>query len=64
VTDSDNPVPNPSEHNQWYPFLDGPLPPTLDGQDANPAVDSISNVKGARSRSSSATRQLSSRTVI
>jgi glycine/D-amino acid oxidase-like deaminating enzyme len=29
-------VPNPSQHNQWYPFLDRPLPP--DGDLRNPAV--------------------------
>ena len=31
-------VPNPTEHNQWYPFADRPLPPELDGSVANPAV--------------------------
>ena len=32
------PVPNPTEHNQWYPFANRPLPPEVDGQAANPAV--------------------------
>ena len=31
-------VPNPSEHNQWYPFLDRPMPNVVDGIMANPAV--------------------------
>ncbi len=30
--------PNPTEHNQWYPFSDRPLPPVVDGRRANPAV--------------------------
>lgn len=31
-------VPNPSGHNQWYPFLDRPLPNEVDGEMRNPAV--------------------------
>ncbi len=31
-------VPNPSEHNQWYPFLDRPPPPDVDGVLTNPPV--------------------------
>ncbi len=31
-------VPNPTEHNQWYPFQDRPLPSEIDGILANPAV--------------------------
>ena len=31
-------VPNPTEHNQWYPFANRPLPPEVDGQAVNPAV--------------------------
>ena len=34
---------NPSEHNQWYPFLDRPLPPTVDGEVRNPAVIPVSD---------------------
>ncbi|MGI9607248.1 MAG: NAD(P)/FAD-dependent oxidoreductase [Acidimicrobiales bacterium] len=37
-------IPNPSGHNQWYPFLDRPTPPTVEGQIANPAVIPITNV--------------------
>ena len=33
-----NHVPNPTEHNQWYPFANRPLPPEVDGQAVNPAV--------------------------
>ena len=31
-------VPNPTGHNQWYPFANRPLPPEVDGQAVNPAV--------------------------
>ncbi|WP_428116060.1 NAD(P)/FAD-dependent oxidoreductase [Candidatus Poriferisodalis sp.] len=31
-------VPNPTEHNQWYPFANRPLPPEVDGQAVNPAA--------------------------
>ena len=31
-------VPNPSDHNQWYPFLDRPLPNHQGGVVQNPAV--------------------------
>ncbi|MDE0664885.1 MAG: FAD-dependent oxidoreductase, partial [Acidimicrobiaceae bacterium] len=31
-------VPNPTGHNQWYPFANRPLPPAVDGQAVNPAV--------------------------
>jgi len=31
-------VTDPSQPNQWYPFADRPLPPTVDGMPANPAV--------------------------
>ena len=32
-------TPNPTSHNQWYPFQDRPLPGARDGQPlANPAV--------------------------
>ena len=31
-------VPNPTEHNQWYPFANRPLPPEMEGQAVNPAV--------------------------
>ncbi len=40
-------TPNPSEHNQWYPFADRPLPASIDGIVSNPpvvpttAVDSV-----------------------
>ncbi|MDE0677775.1 MAG: hypothetical protein OXH42_10670 [Acidimicrobiaceae bacterium] len=32
------PSPNPTEHNQWYPFANRPLPPEVDGQAVNPAA--------------------------
>ena len=31
-------IPNPTEHNQWYPFANRPLPPEVAGQAVNPAV--------------------------
>jgi glycine/D-amino acid oxidase-like deaminating enzyme len=31
-------IPNPSDHNQWYPFLDRPTPSEVDGVMQNPAV--------------------------
>ena len=31
-------VPNPTEHNQWYPFANRPLPPEVDGHAVNPAA--------------------------
>ena len=31
-------VPNPTDHNQWYPFANRPVPPEVDGQAVNPAV--------------------------
>lgn len=40
MTDSipDPSVPNPTEHNQWYPFANRPLPPEVGGQAVNPAA--------------------------
>ena len=35
-------VPNPSQHNQWYPFLDRPLPREVDGVMQNSAIIPIS----------------------
>ena len=35
---TDTNVPNPSDHNQWYPFLDRPQPNDVDGVMQNPAV--------------------------
>ena len=29
-------LPNPTEHNQWYPFANRPLPPEVDGCPVNP----------------------------
>ncbi len=29
-------IPNPSQHNQWYPFANRPLPGGIDGQPVNP----------------------------
>ena len=37
-------VPNPTEHNQWYPFLDRPLPAEVDGVMHNTAVIPLSDV--------------------
>lgn len=31
-------IPNPSDHNQWYPFLERPTPTAVDGVLQNPAV--------------------------
>ena len=31
-------VPNPTGHNQWYPFANRPLPPDVNGEAANPAA--------------------------
>ncbi len=31
-------APNPSDHNQWYPFLNRPVPAEVDGVRQNPAV--------------------------
>ena len=31
-------IPNPTEHNQWYPFANRPLPAPRDGIEENPAV--------------------------
>lgn len=31
-------IPNPSEHNQWYPFAERPLPSSVEGVPVNPAV--------------------------
>ena len=39
---SDITVPNPSSHNQWYPFLDRPTPDEVGG--ANPAIIPVTNV--------------------
>ncbi|MFV2039413.1 MAG: hypothetical protein ACC660_04145, partial [Acidimicrobiales bacterium] len=36
-------VPNQTEHNQWYPFMDKPLPSMVDGIMANPAAVPVSN---------------------
>jgi len=36
-------TPNPSEHNQWYPFLDRPPPAGVNGVETNPAVVPVHN---------------------
>ena len=50
--DFPNAGPNTAGHNQWYPFMDRPLPEQVDGVLQNPPVVPLSNVAALPSSAS------------